>query len=341
MTPQPARRTDNYTNSQRQVTPIGAYSREDSNGRTSWSHDNDSGQQLARGMGLLSIGIGVALLTAPERVATLVGMEDDGLNRFLLRLVGLREIATGAGLVASHSPNGWMRARVGGDVMDLSLLTAAMTTSDAQRARVATASAAVAGLMALDMVVNEKLKQESDGPLNGALSVERSVTVNRPVAEVYGFWRDFENLPRFMSHLESVQVTGERRSHWKVKAPAGMSAEWDAELTEDRPNELIAWQSAEGADVVNYGSVRFLEAPGGRGTEVHVGLRYAPPAGELGATIARIFGENPAQQVRDDLRHFKQVMETGEVVQSSASVHPGRIFHPAQPTASEARVSHG
>ena len=160
--------------------------------------------------------------------------------------------------------------------------------------------------------------------------VRKSITVNRPADEVYGFWRNFENLPRFMKHLESVQMTGDRRSHWKANAPAGKTVEWDAETTEDRPNELIAWRSVEGADVPNAGVVRFVDAPGGRGTEIHVDLRYDPPAGKLGALFAKLFGEEPSQQVDGDLRRFKQVLEIGEVTQSDASIASG--MHPAQPS---------
>ena len=161
------------------------------------------------------------------------------------------------------------------------------------------------------------------------IRVRKSITVNRPADEVYDFWRNFENLPRFMDHLESVQVTGDRRSHWKAKAPAGTTVEWDAETTEDQPNELIAWRSVEGADVSNAGVVRFVQAPGGRGTEIHVDLRYEPPAGKLGALFAKLFGEEPGQQVEGDLRRFKQVLETGSITVSEATVHEKP--HPARP----------
>ena len=139
-----------------------------------------------------------------------------------------------------------------------------------------------------------------------------------------------------MSHLESVQADGNGRSHWKAKAPAGMTVEWDAEITEDRPNELIAWRSV-GGQVDNSGSVRFVPAPGGRGTEVHVEMRFDPPGGVLGKWAAKLFGESPEQQVYDDLRHFKQVMETGEVVLSEGSFDGSRIVQrPAQPPAAVA-----
>lgn len=143
--------------------------------------------------------------------------------------------------------------------------------------------------------------------------VERSVTINRPAEELFRFWRDFENLPRFMNHLESVQVTSEKNSHWVAKAPAGTSVEWDAEVYNEKENELIAWRTLEGADVPSAGSVHFEPSAGGRGTIVRVILKYDPPGGALGAAIARLFGENPEQQIAEDLRRFKQLMETGEV----------------------------
>ena len=143
--------------------------------------------------------------------------------------------------------------------------------------------------------------------------VEKSVTINKSPEELYRFWRRFENLPRFMEHLESVQVIDDKRSHWVAKGPAGRAVEWDAEITEDEENALIAWRSAEGADVTNMGSVRFQPLPAGRGTEIDVLVRYSPPGGALGALVARMFGEEPSQQIEDDLRRLKQLMEAGEI----------------------------
>jgi uncharacterized membrane protein len=150
-------------------------------------------------------------------------------------------------------------------------------------------------------------------------------TVNRPADEVYAFWRDFENLPRFMEHLESVQVTDEKRSHWRAKAPAGMTVAWDAEIIDDTPGERISWRSLEGSTVPNAGSVRFKPATGGRGTVITVEIEYQPPGGAIGATIAKLFGEEPEQQVSDDLRRFKQVIETGEIVRSSATIYGAHL----------------
>ncbi|RPJ22081.1 MAG: DUF2892 domain-containing protein [Chloroflexi bacterium] len=147
------------------------------------------------------------------------------------------------------------------------------------------------------------------------IRVERAVTVNRPKAELYQMWRDFENLPRFMEHLESVHVdeSDGERSHWVAKAPLGQTIEWDSEVIEERENELLVWKSLPGSLVESMGRVEFVDAPGGRGTIVHVSMEYNPPAGSLGAALAKLFGEEPDQQINEDLRHFKQIAETGEV----------------------------
>lgn len=144
--------------------------------------------------------------------------------------------------------------------------------------------------------------------------VERSVTVNRPKEELFQMWSDFENLPRFMQHLESVRVDDATdRSHWVAKGPMGQTIEWDSEVIEERENELLVWKSLPGSSVESMGRVEFTDAPAGRGTIVHVSMHYNPPAGSLGAAFAKLFGEEPDQQINEDLHHFKQIMETGEV----------------------------
>ena len=144
------------------------------------------------------------------------------------------------------------------------------------------------------------------------IKVTHSVTILKPAAELYAFWRDFTNLPRIMDHLEAVTVQDGKRSHWVAKAPLGKAVAWDAEIINEVPDELIAWQSLPGGDVDNAGSVTFKPAPTGRGTELRVEINYAPPAGKVGATVAKLFGEEPKKQLDDDLRHFKQLMEAGE-----------------------------
>ena len=167
--------------------------------------------------------------------------------------------------------------------------------------------------------LNTATDRSGDGALpeeyfDRGIHVEQSFTINRTPWELYEYWRNFENLPQIMSHLESVRVLDEKRSHWVAKAPAiaGGTVAWDAEIINDEPNALIAWRSLEGADVDNAGSVRFVPAPGDRGTEVKVVIDYIPPAGQIGKWVAQLFGEEPSQQIQEDLRKFKRVMETGE-----------------------------
>jgi uncharacterized membrane protein len=163
-----------------------------------------------------------------------------------------------------------------------------------------------------------RLNKSSNGlysEANGAVAeingirVEKSVIINRDRADLYHFWRNFRNLPHIMKHLEEVRVLSPTRSHWVARAPVGTKVEWDAEITHDQENELIAWRSLEGATVANAGSVRFLHFAEHE-TEVRVSLEYAPPGGRLGAFIAALFGENPEQQITEDLAQFKHRMES-------------------------------
>jgi len=140
--------------------------------------------------------------------------------------------------------------------------------------------------------------------------VKKSIVINQSPDRLYRFWRNFENLPRFMNHLKSVTVIDEKRSHWVAAAPIGDTVEWDAEIINETENETIVWKSLEGADVDNTGSVSFANVPEG-GTEVKVVMEYQPPGGALGAAFATFFGENPQQQLEEDLNRFKQLMETG------------------------------
>jgi uncharacterized membrane protein len=158
--------------------------------------------------------------------------------------------------------------------------------------------------------------EEDDGrqvsvPYGKGVRVEQSVTIAQPPEQIYTFFRNFANLPRFMAHLQSVDVIDEKRSHWRTRGPIGTDVEWDAEIINEVPNELIGWRSVPEAQVNNAGSVHFTPTP--RGTEVKVILRYDPPGGVLGAAFARLFGEDPAHQVKEDLRALKMLLETGEI----------------------------
>jgi len=273
-----------------------------------------SPERLAEGLGWFSIGLGLAEVVAPRQVGRLIGVRRK--HTFLLRLLGMREIASGVGILTRSRPSGWLWSRVGGDAIDLALLGASMSTRNPRRGRLTAATAAVAGVTALDLFCSKELSRNRKPGDDGAVHVEKSVVINRSAEELYRFWRDFQNLPRFMHHLVSVEVTGQTRSHWTAKGPAGTTVEWDAEIVNETPNELISWRSLEGADVANAGSVRFERAPGGRGTIVRVKMQYRPTGGAVGATVAKLLGQSPEKQVKIDLYQFKQMMETGEVART-------------------------
>lgn len=295
-------------------------------------------QELSRALGWFSIGLGVAQLVAPNNVNRLVGVDDDGKNRALQRMIGLREILAGVGILSNPRPAGWLWARVGGDMMDATLLASALASPDSNKDRVKQSLATVLGIMAADAKAAMETTAAGGTPLgvrpkDGSIPVERVITVWRQPEEVYSFWRNFENLPRFMNHLESVQTTDSGRSHWVAKGPAGRTVEWDAEIAEEKPNELIAWRSLDGSDVWSAGIVRFTPTPDKQGTEVSVHMHYTPPAGVVGMTIASLFGEEPNLQLKEDMHRFKQVMEVGEVILSEGTSTKGARFrqHPAQP----------
>ena len=293
------------------------------------------GEALANFLGLFSLGLGLAQITMPGVISRICGIDHtDERNRAVMRLMGAREISHGLAVLSNQQPEKAMWSRVAGDALDLALLAKAMANPDNDRAATLFATANVLAVTALDVTCARQLSMQpktiaNAGADKGIIRNKRSVTVGKSVEECYAFWRDFQNLPRFMRHLESVTVLDEQRSHWVARAPAGKTVSWDAEITEDRENERISWRSVEGSQIYNAGTVRFQPAPGGRGTEVRVEFEYDPPFGKLGSKVAMLFREEPGQQVKDDLRNFKQVMELGEVLLSDASKYKGP--HPAQP----------
>lgn len=275
---------------------------------------------MARVLGWASLALAVPQLVTPKKVLRLAGVHPGTASASLVRLVGVRELGAAAGLLSKPKQGAWLWARVAGDAMDLALLGRALRGAGTSPRRLTPATAAVVGITALDIVAG--LQRNRAAKAEGATATTRArsaVTVNRPRAEVYKFWRQFENLPQFMHHLEAVDEHADGRSHWKAKAPFGRTVEWDAEIVEDIPEQHIAWRALPGSDVDNRGVVGFRDAPGGRGTEVLVELAFEPPGGPLGAVAAKLFGEHPDQQIADDLRRFKQIMETGEIVVSDAS----------------------
>lgn len=286
---------------------------------------------LVRGLGWASALLGVPQVVNPAGFARGLGMDDTPRRRMATAAVGARELTAAAGLLGRPHP-AWLWGRVGGDVMDLTLLARALRHHDGRgMSRTVAATAAVTLVTAADVYAAVTRTRRTT-----PVEATATTTVGASPDEVYDHWHRFDRLPAFMAHLEDVRVTGPRTSHWKASAPFGRTVEWDAEITQDVPGQLIAWRSADGADIGNSGEVRFVPAPGGRGTEVHVTLRYAIPAGPLGTAAARYFGEEPHQQLDDDLRRFKQVVETGEVVRSEGAPGGKRAReefpqHPARP----------
>ncbi|MGD9765061.1 MAG: SRPBCC family protein [Candidatus Binatia bacterium] len=299
-------------------------------------HQRTPEERLAHALGWFSIGVGVAEAVAPRTVARALGLADSAPQRgrqripwsllgaqqsdssSTLRLFGLREIGTGLGILTRRRPAGWLWARVLGDLLDLGFLSKAMQSTPAHRGRLATAAVAVAGVTALDIACSRQLSARKKVSLqlepDGSARVVHNLAINRPPEECYAFWRGFENLPRIMPHLERVETRGERLSHWVAKGPGGVRLEWDAEITEEVPGQLIAWRSLPGGDVDVEGAVRFQPGERGQGTILRVTMRYRSPAGAVGVMLAKMFGVSPEKQIREDLRRFKQLMETGEIV---------------------------
>jgi uncharacterized membrane protein len=292
---------------------------------------NGRPQRLATGLGLFSVGLGLAELAAPRSVARLIGIRPDDRTSSVLRAYGAREMANGVAILTNPGSAAWLWGRVGGDTLDLLSL---MQANKTHAGRTAVATAAVLGVTALDVLCATRLSSSAaEGRLPQEVQVTVSRTINRPLDEVYDFWRNFDNMPRFMRHIEAVESAG-RVVHWRARGPAGIKVAWDTELVEDVANQRLSWRTLETSDVEHHGSVRFAPAPGSRGTEVWVHLHYSPPAGQLGRGIAWLLGANPEQQLEEDLRRCKQLIETGEIVLSDGPA----LWRAAQPAADPERV---
>ena len=263
---------------------------------------HDPHARLTRSLGWFSIGLGLAEVAAPHRLSRFLGIAD---RPGLVRALGVREIASGVGILTSGGRREWLWSRVAGDAIDLSLLAVALPKAPG---RVGGALAAVAGVTALDVVASQ-VRSSNGAARDGAARVAHTLIINRSREDLYRFWRNFENLPRVMHSVASVRALDDRRSHWVARGPMDRSIEWDSES----PNSAIAWRSLPGSDLDMSGFVRFTPAPGGRGTLMEIEMHYVPPAGKLGTAIATLLGHEPGQQLRADLRRFKWLMETGEI----------------------------
>jgi uncharacterized membrane protein len=279
----------------------------------------------AKGAGLIGLGLGLVRLCAPRLVARAIGAPTDLGSRALIVATGIRDISLSVGVLAQMNPATMMWLRVAGDLADLALLGRSRA-----KGRAFAAGATLLGVTALDVVSAVDLTRRHRQIVSerGGMRVCKAITIHRSPEEVYRFWRDLANLPQFMSHLATVEMRGQR-SHWRSKAPFGTTVTWDADLLFDRPNELIAWHSTLESAVTNEGWVRFEPYRGGRDTVVRVELHFEPAGGVLGETMAKLFGADPHETLSRDLRNLKQVLETGEILHSDASIHEGP--HPGRP----------
>ena len=235
-------------------------------------------------------------------------------------LAGAANAASRALLVGSDR---LVWTRVAGDVLDPSLLLAGVAArGPGRRRRGAFSVAVLGGIGAADLYAASRATRDG-GARHANVARHRAlraaVTVRRPPEEVYGFWRELENLPSFMDHLQSVTAGADGRSHWVANAPAGQAVQWDAQITEDEPNRRIAWQSLLGSAIQNGGSVEFAPAGDDDGTEVRVQIGYQLPRGVVGKAAATLFGQCPDQQVNEDLQRFKQILETKVVLRPRPS----------------------
>ena len=269
----------------------------------------------ARALGWLSVGLGVAELTMPRALGAVIGVQAP----WTLRALGLREIAAGAAILARPDEPAFLWSRVAGDAMDLALLGAAFGARDAGRVRLTAAVALVSAITAVDVLASRELSQAARARPAVPVEISLSVGVDRPAEELYRFWRDLTNLPRFMSSVREVSPLEElppeqaRRWHWVVGGPAGPSLQWDSEITEDRPGQLIGWRSSPGALLASEGSVHFAPAPNDEGTLVRLRMRFTGKGGAATAAVARLLRQLPRQQLKGELRRFKQLIETGEI----------------------------
>ncbi|MDY0066639.1 MAG: SRPBCC family protein [Steroidobacteraceae bacterium] len=265
-------------------------------------------QRLTQALGWFSIGIGLTELLAPRALGRAIGVGD---HPAVFRMLGVRELVSGACLLSGRSPAVWAWSRVAGDAMDLTLLGAALRAPKAQAERIAVAGAVVLGAAALDVYAGQRLMRREISPPQ--VRVSEVVSINASPEELYTFWKKLDNLPRFMQHVQSVSRTNDRISHWVAKAPAGATIEWDAEIIDDQPNARLGWRTLPDSEIRHEGAVSFVRGAGGRGSIVHCELFYQPPAGRLGAALSSLLGEEPRKQINDDLRRLKQLIETGEV----------------------------
>ena len=273
--------------------------------------------RTAQALGWFSVGVGLTALLAPRVFGAATGV---GTRTGMLRAIGLRELAAGAGLLTTRAATPWLWSRVAGDMMDLLLLgSAAAKPVIGGRTRSLVSLGLVAGVTAADVAASLRSQRLAQSTRAGAADeyLERSVVINKSPQECYDYWRNLNNAPNFMRMIESVTVIDDRNSHWVARLPPdvrrGAHLEWNSRISEERPGERIAWHSAQDAPLLHAGVVTFERAPGDRGTLVRLVVHFRPAAGRGAAYAAKAVGQSAEFEVMEDLRRFKQILETGEI----------------------------
>ncbi|HVY81401.1 MAG TPA: SRPBCC family protein [Steroidobacteraceae bacterium] len=271
--------------------------------------------RTAQALAWLSVGLGATAVLMPRLVGRLSGV---GSRTGLLRTIGARELASGAGLFSARDATPWLWSRVLGDTMDLMVLgAAAVNPAVGTRMRPLVSLGLVAGIAAADVAASvRQTRQRTRGGVRAGEAedyLECSVIINKSPQECYQYWRTLTNAPNFMGAIDSVTEIDERRSHWVAQMPGGARLEWDSRISEDQPGERIAWHSEANAPLRHAGVVSFERAPGDRGTLVRLTVHYRPPAGRSGRRAAQWFGKGSQAKIKEDLRRFKQILEAGEI----------------------------
>jgi uncharacterized membrane protein len=228
-----------------------------------------------------------------------------------LRALGVREIASGVGLLAQPQRPMWLWTRLAGDAMDLTLLGMAFGTHRSHRGRLATATGAVGLVTALDLICIRRTSQLAHGPAE-PVQLAATIVIERSREELYRFWRDLTQLPRFMRSIREVRIIDQRHSRWFAAGSDGESLSWESEITEDRPGEYIAWRSTPGSRLDTEGVVRFEPAPNGEGSLVRLQVSYRAAA-NAGSALGKLIATLARSEIKSELRRFKQLIETGEV----------------------------
>jgi uncharacterized membrane protein len=268
-------------------------------------------RQLGLALGWFSVGLGLLQILAPRGLGRAMGV---GHHPVIMRLCGVRELVSGVGLLSERSPAAFAWSRVAGDALNLVLLRSALRSPGSSKAKIAAAATLMASVTAIDIFASQQMTRSALARPKEPLRAKLAISIAATPDKLYAFWRNVENLPKFMQNVVSVTAVTPLQSHWVANAPAGTQIEWDSEIVDDQPNKLIAWRTLPDSDFSHHGIVSFEPEPAGTGTTIHVDLYYRAPGGTFGIGLARILGEDPGSHLMQTLRRLKQLVETGAVV---------------------------